>query len=234
MTNNKEHSKSDSMKNINQYWQQLTPEEISKNFHRQFVGGLWDELGALQFSFLQSQGLLPQHKFIDIGCGALRGGVFFIRYLDRRNYFGLDINTSLIDAGKIELQKQNLLDKDPTFLIDDKFKVSVFDIKFDYGLAQSVFTHLFSNHIQRCLTEISKVLSPNGKFFATFFEAPYPAYIDTIDQIPGNTITNFDSDPFHYSFEDMKIMGNYAGLSTSLIGEWGHPRNQKMLCFTLK
>jgi SAM-dependent methyltransferase len=225
---------SNPMKNINQYWKQLTPEEISKNYHREFVGGLWDQIGTLQFNFLQSQGISPEHKFIDIGCGALRGGIFFIRYLDRGNYYGLDINASLIDAGKIEIQKENLVEKDPTFLISDKFKLSDFEMKFDYALAQSVFTHLFSNHIQRCLVEISKVLSPNGKFFATFFEAPHPACIDTIHQIPGNTITNFDSDPFHYSFKEMQTLGNYAGLSVSYIGEWGHPRNQKMLCFTLK
>jgi SAM-dependent methyltransferase len=234
MNQNKDRSNSDSMKNINQYWQQLTPEEISKNYHREFVGGFWDELGTLQFKFLQSQGLLPHHKFVDIGCGALRGGIYFIRYLDKGNYYGLDINASLIEAGKIELQKQNLLEKNPTFLISDRFTVSDFDMKFDYGLAQSVFTHLFSNHIQRCLVEISRVFSPDGKFFATYFEAPRPAYTDIIHQIPGNTITNFDSDPFHYSFEEMKTLGDYAGLSVSRIGEWGHPRNQKMLCFTLK
>jgi SAM-dependent methyltransferase len=221
------------MKDVNQFWQQLTPEEISKNYHREFVGGLWEQLGNLQFKFLLSQGLLPKHKFIDVGCGALRGGIYFIKYLDGGNYYGLDINASLIDAGKIELQKQNIIEKNPVFLVNDKFRFSDFDMKFDFALAQSVFTHLFSNHIQRCLVEISKVLSPDGKFFATFFEAPYPAYIDTIHQVPGNTITNFDSDPFHYSLQEIRFLGDNAGLSVTRIGDWGHPRNQMMFCFTL-
>ena len=38
------------------------------------IGGLWDEMGKHQFEFLQSKGLEPQHKLLDIGCGSLRGG----------------------------------------------------------------------------------------------------------------------------------------------------------------
>ncbi len=38
------------------------------------VGGLWDEIGQLQFDFLRAKGLLPRHKLLDFGCGSLRGG----------------------------------------------------------------------------------------------------------------------------------------------------------------
>ena len=43
--------------------------------HREYVGGLWDEMGKLQFDFMVSQGLSPEHTMLDIACGALRGGV---------------------------------------------------------------------------------------------------------------------------------------------------------------
>jgi hypothetical protein len=89
------------MKTVNQYYErQLTPEEIAAGAHRDLVGGLWDEIGVLQFDFLRQQGLLPQHKLMDIGCGALRCGIPIIRYLDEGNYYGLDINASLIEAGQ--------------------------------------------------------------------------------------------------------------------------------------
>lgn len=42
--------------------------------HRGAVGGMWDQIGKLQFEFMVKHGLKPEHKFLDIGCGSLRGG----------------------------------------------------------------------------------------------------------------------------------------------------------------
>jgi ubiquinone/menaquinone biosynthesis C-methylase UbiE len=41
---------------------------------------------------------LRQHKLLDIGCGALRGGIHFINYVDAGNHYGLDLNSWLIEA----------------------------------------------------------------------------------------------------------------------------------------
>lgn len=219
------------MEGINSYWRQLTPDEIAMAKHREMVGGMWEEIGHLQFEFLKLRGLLPEHTFLDVGCGSLRGGVHFIRYLNTGNYYGLDINSSLIEAGKMELASVGLSDKQPNLLVNDKFEFSRFTVQFDFALALSVFTHLFINHIARCLVEVQNVLNPEGKFYATFFQAPHPAHLSPILHQPGNVTTNYDSDPFHYSYEEMKVLEENAGLVTELIGDWQHPRSQKMLCF---
>jgi len=49
-------------------------EVIMKGKHRQAIGGLWEEMGKLQFDYLISQKLMPHHQFLDVGCGSLRGG----------------------------------------------------------------------------------------------------------------------------------------------------------------
>ena len=54
---------------------------------------------------------MPHHRLLDIGCGALRGGVHFVRYLEDGNYAGLDVNRSLIAAGHRELQSAGLHEK---------------------------------------------------------------------------------------------------------------------------
>jgi hypothetical protein len=41
--------------------------------HRDVVGGMWDDIGKLQFDFLCDHGLRPSCRLIDIGCGCLRG-----------------------------------------------------------------------------------------------------------------------------------------------------------------
>lgn len=219
------------MKGVNSYWKELTHDDIVKGAHRMKIGGLWKEVGKLQFDFLLSQGLLPEHRFLDVGCGSLRGGIHFVPYLIQGNYFGLDINESLIEAGRIELAKINSLDKQPKLLVNDKFEFSKFGVQMDFALAFSVFTHLYGNHIGRCLVEIKKVLKPKGIFFATFFQAPYPAHLSNIKQEPGGLTTNYDSDPFHYSLEEIQFLARNAGLTAALVDNWEHPRGQKMISF---
>lgn len=217
---------------INAYGRQLTASEIAAKEHRAFVGGLWEEVGQLQFEFVKAQGLLPEHTFVDVGCGAMRGGVHFVNYLDKGNYFGLDINPSLIAAAKAELGAMGLLDKSPNLLVNDNFELSLFGTNFDYAIAVSVFTHLFMNNIMRCLVEVNKVLKPNGRFYATFFQAPHPAYLESIHHTPGGITTYYDHDPFHYSFSEIQNLAVTANLAVKQVDDWSHPRDQKMLCFT--
>jgi cyclopropane fatty-acyl-phospholipid synthase-like methyltransferase len=224
----------DELRGVNQYWRQLTAEEIAAGEHRKFVGRMWEEIGSLQLEFLREQGLLPHHRLVDIGCGSLRGGVRFIRYLDRGNYYGFDINASLIEGGKKELAQEGLTDKRPNLLVEDKFKMTRFGATFDYAVAISVFTHLYMNHIARCLAEVRKVLKPGGKLFATFFEAPSPVHLEPIKHYPGGHMTKFDSNPFHYSLSEIEWLSQAAGLEVKYLGDWGHPRDQQMLCFSLR
>jgi len=216
---------------INAFGRQLSPAEIAAKEHRDLVGGLWEELGALQFSFLRRRGLQPQNRLLDLGCGALRGGVRFIRYLDAGHYYGIDINASLIEAGKRELEEERLGDKNPHLLVNDKFEVGRFATAFDCAIAVSVFTHLPVNHIVRCLTEVGRALKPEALFFASYFEAPGEAFLAPLTHTPGNIVTYYDADPYHYSFEEIRWMAKLARLEVERIGEWGHPRDQRMLAF---
>jgi len=215
------------MQGVNPYWRQLTSEEIAAGLHRDAVGGLWEEMGELQFEFLRQQGLLPEHRLLDVGCGSLRGGLFFINYLNSENYYGLDINESLIVAGQQELNLAGLTEKSPHLLVTPTFAASEFGVQFDFILAQSVFTHLFMNHIVRCLVEMKSVLQPEGRFYATFFEVPDVAQIRDVVHQPGGIVTHLDSDPFHYSFEEMSWFALQVGFEVERVSNWQHPRSQK-------
>jgi SAM-dependent methyltransferase len=221
------------MKGINDYWQQLSGDDIAAGKHREFVGGMWDDIGRLQLEFLKQQGLRPGHRLVDVGCGALRGGIHFAAYLDRGNYFGLDVNASLLEAGRQELAQAGLQAKAAHLAVSDKFELGCFGTDFDFGIAVSLFTHLPRNYIMRCLVEVRRTLAPGGRFYATFFEAPTSACLEPILHEPGGITTLPDEDPFHYSVDDMKAITGLAGLSLQYIGDWGHPRSQKMLCFYL-
>ena len=183
----------------------LTEKEIQNEKHKQEVGGNWEGIGKLQFQFLVKNGLLPTHKFLDIACGSLRGGIHFIDYLHPGHYKGLDINHSLIKAGQLEIKKANLINKKPILLVDDQFTFTKFHTRFDFAIAHSLFTHLPINLIWRCLINVEKVLKIDGKIYATFFESKNKFTLDPIKQYP-RIITNFDRDPFHYHLSVFEYM----------------------------
>lgn len=223
-----------SMRGINSYGNELTQEDIERRNHRGFVGGLWEELGKLQYDFLREQGLKPFHKLLDIGCGCLRGGLHYVKYLEDGNYYGLDVNNSLIQAGMLEIKESGLEEKHPRLLVDDQFRLDKFNEKFDFMVSISLFTHLPMNIIIRCLSEVKKHLKLGGFYFSTFFQAPKSAYLDKLYHQPGGIITNYDSDPFHYSAEELSWMAGIAGSEVKVIGDWNHPRNQKMAAFYIR
>ena len=118
--------------------------QVAAGQHRAVVGSLWEELGDLQIKFLISQGMRPSHTLLDVGCGCLRLGVKAIPYLQRGNYFGIDNNASLLQAGmNVELQQINLkgaLPEGRLFILPD-FEFQKLGKKFDFLIAQSLFSH---------------------------------------------------------------------------------------------
>jgi len=219
------------MKEKNSYSRQLTEEDIQELRHRAFIGGMWEEIGRLQYDFLIAQGLQSHHKLLDIGCGALRGGLHFIKFLQRSGYFGIDINQSLIEGAKHEVNLASLGVKKPTLLVNGKFEFSNFSTKFDFIIAQSVFTHLPINDIIRCLKEVKGVLKKNSTFYATSFLTPNDNYLENYKHEIGGIVTKFDSDPFHYNHKILELISQSVGLKVIFIGDWKHPRNQQMLAF---
>lgn len=149
--------------------------QVAAGEHRAVVGSLWEELGDLQIKFLISQGLRPSHTLLDVGCGCLRLGVKAIPYLQRGNYFGIDNNASLLEAGmNVELQQIDLkeaLPEERLFILPD-FEFDKLEKKFDYLIAQSLFSHFTLNRIRRCLSRMIPLLHETSKIFATFLKCP--------------------------------------------------------------
>ncbi len=131
----------------------------------------YDLVSALQFSLLVTLGLREEHFLLDIGCGSLRGGRLFIPYLLPGRYFGVEPEQWLIDDGiKNELGEDIINVKRPTFYNDRNFSFGVFNQKFDFILAQSIFSHAAQKQIEQCLAEVRKVMKPTTIFAANFVE----------------------------------------------------------------
>jgi len=206
------------------------------DWHRSTVRGtadFWEELGRAQLDYLVEQGLQPSHYVLDVGCGPLRAGVHFIRYLEPGHYAGIDKRgDNLEHAQKVELPRQGLVDKQPLLLVNGLFEFRKLGQTFDYAIAQSVFTHLPVNTITRCLVEMAHALRPGGRFYATIYENPQgKSYLDDIQQSERVT-SHYDRDSYHYDLETLRAACAGTGLTMSYVGDWGHPDNQKMVVFT--
>jgi SAM-dependent methyltransferase len=196
-------------------------ENLSQTGHREFVGGLWDELGQLQFHFLVKEGLRPDHVFLDIACGSLRAGRLLIPYLDPGNYLGIDKHAVLIEAGKTkEIESDVLEAKHPEFVVSDCFSFENFSKQPDFCLAQSLFTHLRKREIDLCFSRLSSFVKPGCRFYATFLETSVP-----IPQLA----SSHSNRGFFYTRRTMEGFGRQSGWDTRYIGHWNHPRGQMMI-----
>jgi hypothetical protein len=139
--------------------------------YRKAVGPerLYDVRGALQFCLVVELGLRDTHTLLDIGCGSLRGGRFFITYLRKGKYFGVEPNMKLVVAGiENELGMDILKVKEPTFSSTGEFKFRELGSEFDYLLAQSIFSHATQDQVRLCVQEAACVMHNESIFVANF------------------------------------------------------------------
>jgi hypothetical protein len=187
------------------------------------VGGLWDEIGKLQFDFLVARGLEPSHVFLDIACGSLRGGLHFIPYLDPGHYLGIDREKRLIDRGlAVEVDPVVVATKRPEFVVSSSFEFNRFSKVPQMSLAQSLFTHLDRPDIALCLANLRAFVAEGHQLFATFFEA-------SVTEAPG---ASHSWKAFRYPPDVLLALGERHGWKPVYIGDWQHPRDQKMMQFT--
>jgi hypothetical protein len=178
-----------------------------------------------QFEYMVKFGLKPDHYFLDIGCGWLRGGIQFIRYLDSDHYFAIDKEPWLLKVGFGGLRKYDLVDtKRPTVELVADFNVDMFNTYFDFMLAQSVFTHLVPEKIEECLANVMKWLKPGGKFYASFFLGEQVQ----CSEKHKNRVNEFTKCTQTVRFYQDLCKDKYK---FTYIGNWEHKSGQELLLF---
>ena len=197
-------------------------ERIKIRGYRSYVGShnaeQWYSIGRLQYHFLIANGLQSCHNFLDIGCGSLRLGQFIIPLLAEGNYYGLEPEKILVECGlEYEISPQVIALKRPNFAHNCNFHFDSL-CSFDFAMANSIFTHMNKSDIESCFAEVYKKAKPCSKFFFTFFEGP------SSSNPQSNSHANTS---WRYSFEELCSLSPQWKLK--YIGDWKHPRNQKIV-----
>ncbi|KAF3588163.1 hypothetical protein F2Q69_00032376 [Brassica cretica] len=147
------------------------PGELLVEQHHSNYGEPWAG-GRDVFEFLaQSSNLKPNSRVLEIGCGTLRVGLHFIRYLNPTHFHCLEKDElSLMAALRYELPSQGLLHKRPLILRGDDMEFSKFGLDTSYDLiyASAVFLHMPDKLVWTGLERLVEKLKPyDGRIFVS-------------------------------------------------------------------
>jgi hypothetical protein len=206
-------------------------------WHRAAVGGreaiddgCWTRIGQLQLSFLIKQGLKPSDNLLEIACGAMRGAVHFIDYLEPGRYFGLEKEAVFIEEGRRhELDPEVAHEKRPLFFVNPSFDLSLLppDVTFRFAFSHSLFTHLPPELITACLHSVAARLAPGGAYYSSFHPAPK---VTLGKELSGHQAwRKGELWNAKYPLRRLQAIAHEAGLTAELVGKWGHPQNKQGL-----
>ncbi len=109
---------------------------------------------------------------LDVGCGALRAGYWLMRFLDAECYFGIEPNRDMLRVGLEQIvQPEVVVGAAARFTYNDDFDFSVFNERFDFVLARSIWTHTSKAQIRMMLSSFATTAAPGGAFLVSYHPA---------------------------------------------------------------
>ncbi|EPS69422.1 hypothetical protein M569_05344, partial [Genlisea aurea] len=147
------------------------PGELLVEMHHSFYGEPWAG-GRDVFEFLaEIVKLTRDSRVLEIGCGTLRVGLHFIRYLNTEHYHCLEKDEiSLMAALSYELPSQGLLSKRPMIVKGGDMDFSVFgsDTVYDLIYGSAAFLHIPDKLVWIGVERLASRLKPlDGRLFVS-------------------------------------------------------------------
>jgi SAM-dependent methyltransferase len=170
-----------------------------------------------QFEYLRDRDLPKDASFLDYGCGPAAAGVYFIEYLDAGKYVGTDISKKSIDVGEELIRARGLEGKKPRLLYTPKGEMAALEGEtFDIMWAQSVFTHLPPDAIEKILIRLRPHMHAGSRFYSS---------ISRIEKgIVQQQLHNWYQDLAFY-----ETIAPGAGMKVSVSEGWVHPYQHNMM-----
>ena len=156
------------------------------------------------------------NEFLDVGCGFGRNSIFMAK--QNFNVSTFDLSEYSVETTKQKAKEQNVVLKD--ICVADMLNMPYQDNSFDCLLAMNVISHTDKIGFNKILSEIRRVLKPNGEAYFTvgskesfWFNNPVCIPVDDCTKIrvedgPENGIPHFyiNDDDCKILFNDFKII----------------------------
>jgi SAM-dependent methyltransferase len=180
--------------------------------------GAWGELQRYQLRLLRANGLRPNHKLLDLGCGPLQGGIAFIKYLERAGYTGIDYDPERIQAAEKQIARHRLAAKLPTVAVSSTFgKAELENQTFDFIWASQVLCFFNDKAMDELFSTVRQQLKAGGKFIGDVFALDHHEF-----RFPENPGTYFRHTP-----ESLQAVAEKHGLKVRCLGtieQYGYPK----------
>lgn len=149
---------------------------------------------------IDQAGLTPSSKVLDLGCSIGRVALPLTQFLSDGLYDGLDVARD----GILWCQ-ENITARYPNFRFQhadvynnrynaagatraENYRLPFEDNQLDIVFASALFTHMRPEEVQNYLKEIARILSPNGKLWASWFMVDRGVGASILDHaMPGTT-----------------------------------------------
>jgi len=124
------------------------------------------------FEFLVELGLNPEHVCIDYGCGSLRIGQHLISYLDKGNYWGLDLTDRFYRDGLDLLPRSVAESKKPNLrIISDEALRAAAAASPDFIISYAVLTHVPPVEARMFFDRLMRLMASKTLLVFSFHEA---------------------------------------------------------------
>jgi cyclopropane fatty-acyl-phospholipid synthase-like methyltransferase len=144
------------------------PGPLGRRIEASHYVGTTSASGEIQFQILVLEGLRPDSRVLEIGCGALHASVPIIRFIDPEHFVGIDPNAWLREPHLKSRRLRKLVDqKKPRFLTRDDFDSSELQLQFDFILAHSILSHAAHRQLEPFLAKSAAALAPGGRVLAS-------------------------------------------------------------------
>ena len=134
------------------------------------VGGRFDEVGALERSAVEAEGLPRDGFLIDVGCGAGRLAAA-LRDWPGLRYLGVDVSPPLLEHARVTAARP-----DWRFELVTAAAIPAPDQSADVVAMFSVITHLSETDTCAYFRELRRVLKPGGRGVVSFLDPAIPLH----------------------------------------------------------
>lgn len=207
-------------------------------------GGDFIAVGDAFFKTLKRHGLTSDMDVLDVGCGQGRMARPMTEFLKGR-YEGFDIDKSGIewcqaqykDVANFTFHHADVFNAryNKTGQVAAKnYRFPFEDNSFDRIFLTSVFTHMFKDDVANYLSEIARVLKPDGKCLVTWFllddisrqsQHPVMQFKHDVDEVSQTTVKSNPEAAIAFNIEFVRSLYEKHGLKIEDIeyGNWGRP-----------
>ena len=194
------------------FYRAVMADDIARKSARAAVGTpseeRWLALGKMQHEFMVERGLERDHRMLELGCGNLRAGWRFIRYLKPGHYVGVDISPEILLAAERTIVERGLQERRPSLFVVDGTSLDFLPADhFDAVHAHSVFSHCPIDVVEASMRAAWRVMRPGGWFDFTYNESEGGEW-------------HFLDEDFYYPTATLLGLGEQIGFEAAPMDDW--------------